>query len=366
MYEKFHVKNFRCFADLQVGNLGRINLIAGKNNVGKTALLEAMYLLAGNRDSRTMLRRIPSIRRRFPRDYEPESRSIVSLSTIFKNFATAMPIEISADAPQFAILKKNHEPSISLKISNVPEFSYSRDKRLIELLDRRFGESDEGTEVLKLDSSLDKHPHYLLLENGHLQRSRTKQSQLCTSCLLAARDAVSARDTAERFLRLQNAKDVAVLVGGLNVIEPDLVDLRLSTDDIQPYLDADIGLPRLIALKNLGDGMNRMADVILGMHKASNGIIFIDEIENGFHHSIHENVWRTIDEISDSLNVQVFATTHSAEMIAAANEAFKDDDVDDFRFHRLYRDSTTGNIEARTYNEYSIDAAISRDREVRG
>ena len=66
------------------------------------------------------------------------------------------------------------------------------------------------------------------------------------------------------------------------------------------------------------------------------------------------------------LDIQVFATTHSYEMIEAANEAFKDDDFDDFRFHRLYRDTTTGNIEARTYNEFSIDAALSRDREVRG
>ena len=50
MYKSFHVKNFRCFKDLQINDLGRVNLIAGKNNTGKTtALMEAMYLLAGNR-----------------------------------------------------------------------------------------------------------------------------------------------------------------------------------------------------------------------------------------------------------------------------------------------------------------------------
>ena len=45
MYQSFRVKNFRCFKDLQINDLGRVNLIAGKNNTGKTALLEAMYLL---------------------------------------------------------------------------------------------------------------------------------------------------------------------------------------------------------------------------------------------------------------------------------------------------------------------------------
>ena len=44
MYKTFRVKNFRCFKDLQINDLGRVNLIAGKNNTGKTALMEAMYL----------------------------------------------------------------------------------------------------------------------------------------------------------------------------------------------------------------------------------------------------------------------------------------------------------------------------------
>ena len=101
MYEKFHVKNFRCFEDLQINDLGRVNLIAGKNNVGKTALLEAMYLLAGNRESRTLLRRYPSLRRRFARDFEPESRSLASWCTVFKDFETSSPIEITADTSKF-------------------------------------------------------------------------------------------------------------------------------------------------------------------------------------------------------------------------------------------------------------------------
>jgi len=165
---------------------------------------------------------------------------------------------------------------------------------------------------------------------------------------------------------MQEAKEIPVLVNGLNVIVPDLTDLRLSTDDRQPFLIADIGLSRLIGLQSLGDGINRMAGVILAMHEASNGIVLVDEIENGLHHKILQSIWKVIYELSVSRNVQVFATTHSLEMIEAANEAFKNDDVDDFRFHRLYRDTTTGNIEARTYNEYSIYAALSRDREVRG
>ena len=47
MYEQLKIKNFRCFRELNFDKLARINLIAGKNNVGKTALLEAIFLHGG-------------------------------------------------------------------------------------------------------------------------------------------------------------------------------------------------------------------------------------------------------------------------------------------------------------------------------
>lgn len=43
----FTVENFRCFKKLTIEPLERINLIGGTNNVGKTTLLEAIYLHFG-------------------------------------------------------------------------------------------------------------------------------------------------------------------------------------------------------------------------------------------------------------------------------------------------------------------------------
>ncbi len=47
MLRSFTVKNYRCFRDFTIGGLERVNLIAGKNNTGKTALLEALFLFSG-------------------------------------------------------------------------------------------------------------------------------------------------------------------------------------------------------------------------------------------------------------------------------------------------------------------------------
>jgi len=45
---KIEIQNFKCFQDLEVDNLKRVNLIGGKNNIGKTAFLEACYLLSNS------------------------------------------------------------------------------------------------------------------------------------------------------------------------------------------------------------------------------------------------------------------------------------------------------------------------------
>ena len=47
MYKSFKIKNFRCFKELAITSFKRVNLIAGLNNVGKTALLEALFLHCG-------------------------------------------------------------------------------------------------------------------------------------------------------------------------------------------------------------------------------------------------------------------------------------------------------------------------------
>ena len=257
-------------------------------------------------------------------------------------------------------------PASKLTITSVQDFGHVSDKLLIELIDRRYGDLDEDAEVLKLESQSSEHPLYILLLNGRLEYSRFRLKPTYGTTFLQAREPVSTDDTADRFSKLQEAKEIQILIDGLQVIEERLEDLRIRTDDRVPGIDADIGLTRLVSMNDLGDGMNRMADLILAMHEVPGGVVFIDEIENGLHYKVHKDIWKVINEISKKRKIQVFATTHSFEMIEAAHEAFKDDDPYEFRFHRLNRNSQTGDIEAVTYNEFGVNAAMSTNYEVRG
>lgn len=43
--ENIKIENFKCFENLEINDFKRVNVFGGKNNVGKTALLEAIELL---------------------------------------------------------------------------------------------------------------------------------------------------------------------------------------------------------------------------------------------------------------------------------------------------------------------------------
>ena len=63
MYKSFQVQNFRGFKDLRLDDMARVNLIAGKNNTGKSALLEAILILTRGSTTQVMLLRISAIKR---------------------------------------------------------------------------------------------------------------------------------------------------------------------------------------------------------------------------------------------------------------------------------------------------------------
>ncbi len=366
MYKSFRVKNFRCFKDLRINDLGRVNLIAGKNNTGKTALLEAMYLLAGDLDSNAMLKKDVKYGRRLTRHSDSDWSRSATLFAVFKDFNLESQIELSA-CVQDSLLTNNTGNSIfKLKIAAVQDLGLESDRLLDAFFNRRYERSADDAEVLKLVSDLNENPLYILLTDGRLQYSQYRPTPILSTTFLPARERVKRDDTASRFSALQDEKRIQILLDDLKIIEPRLEDLRLSAKDRSSEIVADIGLAELVHMRHLGDGIIRLTDILLAIHQIHDGAIFIDEIENGIHHSVQTKVWEAIGQAARAQDVQVFATTHSLEMIEAAHEAFKDDEVDDFRFHRLYRDSTTGNLEARTYNEYSIGAAISRKHEVRG
>lgn len=173
------------------------------------------------------------------------------------------------------------------------------------------------------------------------------------------------REEAERLRKLQIHGEEDVLLETLQLIEPRLSRLAIVLEAGEPILEGDIGIPgrRLVPLPLMGEGMVRLASLVLHISNAPNGVVLIDEIENGLHCSVLPKVWRAVGEVARRFNTQVFATTHSLECIVAAHKAFLESGIYDFRLHRLERVDET--IRVVTYDQETLEAAIEMGLEVR-
>jgi AAA15 family ATPase/GTPase len=117
-----------------------------------------------------------------------------------------------------------------------------------------------------------------------------------------------------------------------------------------------------VQLRSLGDGVNRLFGIAVSLVNALGGFCVIDEIENGIHYSVQADVWRFIFKLATQLDVQVFATTHSWDMVKAFQLA-ADESEEEGVLIRLAR--TGDRLWVAEYDEHDLEIAVDREIEVR-
>jgi AAA15 family ATPase/GTPase len=129
-------------------------------------------------------------------------------------------------------------------------------------------------------------------------------------------------------------------------------------------IHGEIGLREPIPLIAMGEGVVRIASLVLAIGSAGGGIVAIDEFENGLHYSVLTDVWKAVATAARLFNVQIFATTHSFECIEAAHQAFTQETPYDFKLHRLDLKEPRG-IHAVSFDKDTLQAALEANFEVR-
>jgi len=354
MYKSFRAENYRCFEDLNVEPLERVNLVAGKNNVGKTALLEAVWL-----------------------HHEYHNPSLAYVTNLFRGLARFKPREFLWE------LFRNFDPRTKIRLSA----TYSEgppNTVTIELPPHRLGYAfaDAGTFVKMDDSqrvpqsteavvqftyeqgSDGNEEVYRALPNQNGEVVNAQPMHEPRGYFLPAHQAESIEWLAERISDLAAKREEGQLVNILRIIEPRLRDLRVLQQAGAPMIWGDIDPDVRLPLPSLGDGMRRLLRISVGLQVSKGGLLAVDEIENGFHYSVMKNVWEAVAVAARKLDVQVFATTHSEECIRSAHEAFSGSENYDFRLHRL--EHADGVIKSVTYDQEALGFALNSGWEVRG
>lgn len=378
MYTSFTIENFRLFEKLTVEPLARVNLIAGENNVGKTALLEALWLLSGPNIPELCLRLsafrgIPGPNpRRLLHDvfYDFDAEREVVFSARGDWGKSERTLIISSRMAESAVVAI---PAPSLPIAPPPgsqESDYSAvspSEIVFEYTDEHDEEFVSTSRWVRSDIPVGLSPILPPISSEGLVSQQASMPERPSAVFLSARQRSGPEQDVSRFGEAELDGYADRILGCLQRVDPRIKRLITIQNPPAPMVYVDVGLSRPVPLGFLGDGIGRLLSMVLAFHNAQDGAILIDEIENGLHYSKLVEVWRIIDWLSREFNVQVFATTHSYECIEAAHSAFKQAELDrDFSLLRLQRNLRTGQIESIAYDDKeAFDYAMEYDLEVR-
>ena len=150
------------------------------------------------------------------------------------------------------------------------------------------------------------------------------------------------------------------LLDVLRLMEPELEDVFTIVANGVAQLYARIS-GEMIPLQYAGDGFLKLLAVSLAMMERQGGLVLVDELETGLHYSILEKFWRVIDRISERTDCQVIATTHSYELIKAACSGIEH--TKDFAYYRL--GVKQDGILAHRFDFSMLEKAVDSELEIR-
>jgi hypothetical protein len=359
-YTSLKINNFRCFQTFEISPLSMVNLITGMNGVGKTAILEALFLHMGPMNP-TLAWRVNVWRGLGT----VEEWSGMLWRTLFWQFRTESPINLvgTDSRGQARSLTVTIVPSSSALAEDMPVSmgsEFAKDLGHDLLLEYQ----DEKGEIATVRGIPE------VVKRGDLIHFQLKTDPPAAKApfpgiFLNSWHKGPGDVEVQRFsdLRIKNQDHVVLEV--LKYLEPRLMGLEIlsphGSSAIHGHLE---GYDEPIPLSLLGDGVRRVTSLVLAIGSARGGTLLVDEIENGIHHSVMRTLWDAIGRAADLFNTQVIATTHSLECVSAAYEAFSVRRSYDLTLHRL--DRTDGMVRAIAYDRESLEGALSIPMEVRG
>jgi AAA15 family ATPase/GTPase len=386
MLNSLSIKNFRSLEDFEVKKLGRVNLIVGKNNSGKSTVLEALRLYAGNAQ-RPLLDAIAAEHDEKTTSVDSEPDAPQPFQDLFtgrrfpENDDVSILIgETDVAADRLSIYhvhlteieeavtdESTGETSTRIRRRHIPKADLANfDGDVISAL--MISKGERVFSPIFLDPS-SRPPRASLFDAGGT-----------IPCSAVPTQFISIDELADGWDKVVFTEHEDVIRQALRIITPEFENLTFVRNEdyrarnslrnsFQRSARVKLaGVPRPVPLNSLGDGMLRVLQLALKIFPAKGGFLLIDEFENGLHYGIQEKVWALLFEMAEKLGFQVFATTHSWDCIESFTKAaINRQDIDGvlFRVGRSVRESDKGRVIATVFDEEALYNITQAEVEVR-
>lgn len=381
MFDALTISGYRGFDRLEMPDLGRINLLVGKNNSGKTSVLEAMSLLASGYDPAALIRvaiqRSEMAFQEVPQGQGQAVRSDIDISHLFHGHELH-----SGTAFEIAAQRAGDEgqPSVTYVIRDVnpadvhPHYLATHGIMANPLagpyigLAIRAGDVEEAFSTIPLSKRLLRPEDLQTLNNLRRGQRATETYQIVPTYSLSQMELTAA------WNNVVLTDQERLVTEALQYLEPRIERIAAVPSTVMPFFSTQgvsrggfkvklAGTSEPVPIGSLGDGMWRMLALAIVIIRAKDGLLLVDEIDTGLHYSVMEHLWAFIRNTSKTFNVQVFATTHSYDCVhsLAAICGREMTSADEVTIQRL----EAGNPQAIRYSAEEIASAARHSIEMR-
>lgn len=363
MINKIILKNFRGFKDFQT-SVTPITVFGGRNNAGKSSILEAFTFLFSHNDQNCFFQmnffRHMNDQMLYTADrlWEP----------LFFNFDTSEKMEIifnnDDSTSNHLTLVRGEDNSISTTFENQKQAFLqaggNKANYILEFTYESKNIKENGYYALNPNSN-NLHPVNIVYRASEEKQTKKLQAVL----FFKSETILNPNDLSQWFgdLVLQDKK--SRVIEALRCFDKDIADIQTIVKGAYGYLYALFKDGRKIPVSYMGDGMNRMLNILLAILSMPGSIILIDEFENGFHYSMYKKLWEIIGRAAVENECQLIVNTHSRDLLKGAVEALKEEELlNKLSYVRLAKNASD-DIQAKVFDAELIEYALNSEMEVR-
>lgn len=355
MLNTLTLRGYRGFESYRMPNLTRVNLVVGRNNCGKTSILEAIELLVACGHVSVFY---GAARRRGDTIAYVHSHSGPTISNLFFGYEWGPGSSFELSSEDHRMLGVSVVSLDELGDVNWPMSPLDRDNQI----EPAFGLSIVSDTPLRKTA-------LPLTEDGSIMDYRSisqRREPFDSPVQFIALDSFASASMGRAWNDILTDGREAEIVEDMGLLLPDIDSIHFLTSDRPSgsgILIGRRGTARRTPIGSYGDGMRRLLAFRLALAGAANGFVLIDEIDAGLHWTVMEDLWRLLGEVAERSNVQIFATTHSHDCIHGLGTLVRTRPqiADQFSIHKLDQSLP----QAVSLHGEHISVAVDQDIEVR-
>lgn len=344
MFNKIEINRFRGIRYASIEGFKQINLFFGKNNCGKSSLLESLFIASG------MSNPTLPLHINFVRGYNKSNLN--ALKVDFYNLDASSPIHI--------LLQNEEERELIINLIEQKQNDVSVNVDDANILST----VDEGQYGFKFDFKINGHAFesQLLFDSADLTKATRRLSNEYIESLKCVylSPKYDFSTSIEGLKNILENKDERFIVEGLKILDPSVKDFIFTDNEML----VDVGLEKRIPVNLMGDGARKIVSLLTTIYDCSDGVLLVDEISNGFHYSVMCSLWKVLIDAAKRKNTQLFITTHDVDSIKGLRDAALEQEKANVTTFKLLKTSDD-ELKAYHYSLDSLDYSIRQEIEVR-